>query len=142
MHELKDFFNKTDMETTTQDALKAFEDSWVTLQWTAMTDAQRNTYLRQYLGLQIAAKKEEEANKVESDRIAEIAAQQRKQSILDYLTSIGYLCDNSKEDWRKLFNRPHIFGETWAEKADYQQSISPGIDYFINKAIEIWDELK
>lgn len=129
------------METTAQDALKAFEDSWVTLQWTAMTDAQRNTYLRQYLGLQIAAKKEDESNKIEADRLAEIAAQQRKQSILEYLTSLGYLCDNSQEDWHKLFNRPEIFGANWQDKADYQRSISPDIDYFINKAIEIWDEL-
>ena len=130
------------MQTTAQDALKSFEDSWVTLQWTVMTDAQRNTYLRQYLGLQIAARKEQDANKIEAEQQAEQQAAARKQAIVEYLISLGYVCDNSPEDWRKLYNRPHIFGETWQEKADYQQSISPDIDYFINKALEIWEELK
>ena len=129
------------MKTTAQEALKAFEDSWVTLQWTQMTDAKRNTYLRQHLGLQIAARKEEEANKIEAEQQAEIQAEQRRQNIINCLTSLGYQCDNSQADWQKLYNRPEIFGASWQEKADYQQSISPDVDYFISKAIEIWDEL-
>jgi hypothetical protein len=127
--------------TTAQEALKAFEDSWVTLQWTTMTDARRNIYLRDHLGLQIAARKEAEANKLEAEQQAEINAQQRKQAIIEHLQSLGYTCDNSQQDWQKLYARPEIFGELWQEKADYQQSISPDIDYFISKAMEIWDEL-
>lgn len=129
------------MTTTAQEALQQFEDAWLTLQWETMTDARRNIYLRDHLGLQIAARKEAEANKLEAEQQAEINAQQRKQNIIEYLTALGYLCDNSQQDWRKLYNRPHIFGELWQEKADYQQSISPDIDYFISKAMEIWDEL-
>jgi hypothetical protein len=70
------------MTTTAQDALKAFEDSWVTLQWTTMTDAQRNTYLRQYLGLQIAAKKEIEANRLEAEAEQKTFEEQRKQQVI------------------------------------------------------------
>lgn len=129
------------MTTIAQEALKAFEDSWVTLQWTVMTDAQRNTYLRQYLGLQVAEAKEKAANKLEAEQQAIADAEQRKQAVIEYLQSLGYMCDNSQEDWRKLYARPEIFGELWQDKADYQQSISPDVDYFISKAMEIWDEL-
>ena len=129
------------MTTTAQEALKAFEDAWVTLQWTNMTDAQRNTYLRNYLGLQIAAKKEMEANKIENEQQAAQQAEQRKQAVIEYLKSLGYQGDNSIEDWYKLYNRPHIFGETWQEKADYQFSLSTDIDYFIGKAMEIWEDV-
>lgn len=126
------------METTAQDALKAFEDGWVTLQWTVMTDAQRNTYLRQYLGLQIAAKKESEANRVEAENQALADEATKKQQAITFLKNHGFACDNGEADWNRLYNLPKYFGSNWKTTADYQRSISTGLDYFISKAYEVW----
>jgi len=128
------------MITTAQEALTAFEDSWVSLQWTQMTDAQRNTYLRQYLGLQIAARKEIEANRIESETEQVTLAAQRTLAAIAYLQNLGFVGDNSQADWYKLYNRPHIFGANWQAQADYQISISTGVDYFICKVYELGKE--
>lgn len=126
------------MENTEQTALADFEKAWVTLQWEEMTDARRNIYLRDHLGLQIAAAKEIEANRLEAEQQAETQAQERKQQLINLFAEAGFACDNSKADWDKLYNRPEIFGANWQLQSDYQQSVSTGLDYFLNTAQGLW----
>ena len=123
-------------------ALKDFEKAWVTLQWTAMTDAQRNTYLRTYLGLQIESAKEAEANKVEAEQQALIQQAARTAQITQYMQSEGFACDNSEQDWDKLYNKPTVFGENWKTISDYQRSLSLGVEDFMNHAYNLWLEVK
>lgn len=166
MHELKDFFKikymktllficllllsiasqaQTTSSTTTQNAaLKAFEDAFITTDWSAKTTTEQDAFNRQWTGLKIASVKEAEANRL-AEIAAQTAAEQAQQStntlarneFITKLQSLGYACDNGQTDWRKLYNRPELFSSTWQTKADYQQSISPNLDYFLEQTKQI-----
>jgi hypothetical protein len=125
-----------------QTALQQFEDNFKTVDWTAKTAAQKQTFVLQHYGLKIDAAKEIEANRIaeESKQVTNNAA--RKTKLVEQLKSRGYACDNSKEDWYKVYDRPHIFGANWQKQAEYQMSISTGPDYFINTVINLIEEIK
>lgn len=133
---------QTTSSTTTQnEALKAFEDAWITINYTGMTSAQKTTHIQNWMGLKIAAAKETEANRIatESATIAENTAKEaqsaiEKQQFVDKLKSIGFAVDNSLADWEKLYNHPEIYGATYKDKAALSQSQSTGIDYFVSVA--------
>ena len=127
---------------TAQKALTDFEATWLTTNWTALTATQKQTHVAQHYGLKIAAAKEIEANRIQSEAYEVTAAATRKQQAITYLTNHGFNCDNSKHDWDLLYNRPHIFGEKWEVQADYQRSISTGVDYFLNHAYNLWLQVK
>lgn len=46
----------------------------------------------------------------------------------------GFRCDNSRQDWELLFNRPEISGANWITQANYHIAQSTGVDYFLNIA--------
>ena len=136
---------QTTSGTTTQNAaLKAFEDAFLTTDWGAKTNADQDAFNRTWTGLKIAAAKEAEANRLAAiasqtaaEQAAATAATAEKQAFIDKLKSLGFLCDNSLADWKKLFNYPEIQGSTWEQKATYQQSISTGLDYFLQFAKDL-----
>lgn len=126
--------------TTAQIALKSYEDGFLNTNWTGMTATQKNAFVAEHYRLKILAAKEIEANRVaaEAQQATDNAA--RKQQIITYLKNHGFACDNSKADWDKLYNRPKVFGANWQAQSDYQQSISTGVDYFLNVAYGLWLE--
>lgn len=128
------------MTTTAQKALEDFEKTWLTIAWATMTTTQKNTHIANHYALKIAAAKETEANRVESENQAVIDNAAFRSKAVTYLKNHGFAVDNSKSDWDKLYNRPEIFGANWQAQSDSQQSISTGADYFINKAYELWKE--
>lgn len=136
---------QTTTGTTTQSAaLKAFEDAFLTTDWAAKTITEQDAFNRTWTGLKIAAAKEAETNRIATiaektaaEQSAQTAATTAKNEFIAKLKSLGYLCDNSQTDWNKLYNRPEMFSSTWQVTADYQHSISTGIDYFLLKAQEI-----
>ena len=136
---------QTTSGTTTQNAaLKAFEDAFVSTDWAAKTTAQQDEFNRAWTGLKIAAAKEAEANRLAAiaaqtaaDQAAQTAQIAAKNELIAKLQTLGYLCDNSQTDWRKLYNRPEMFSSTWQATADYQHSISTGVDYFLQEAQRI-----
>jgi hypothetical protein len=123
------------MTTTAQVALQTFEDSFKTINYTGMTAVQKQTFVLNHYALKIAAAKENEANRIESEGQAITDNETRKQALIVKLQAKGFLCDNSQADWYKFYNRPQVFGENWQDQADYQISISTGIDYFLSKVI-------
>lgn len=131
------------METTYKStAQKAFEKTWLTLDWSALTAAQKQAHIIQHYGLMIASAKEAETNRVAGEASQVTITANRKQQAITFLTTHGFACDNSQADWDKLYNRPKIFGANWKSQADYQFSISTGVDYFLNHAYALWMEIK
>jgi hypothetical protein len=128
------------MTTIAQKALNDFEDSFKTINYTGMTAAQKTTFISNHYALKIAAVKETEANRIESEAQSIIDIENRKQLAISKLQTKGFNCDNSQSDWYKVYNRPEIFGVNWQKQADYQMSISPGVDYFLNKVRELIDQ--
>jgi len=128
------------MTTTAQEALKAFEDDWLTLNWTALTAANKQTHVANHYGLKIAAAKEIEANRIEAENQAVIDAETRRQQAITYLTGKGFACDNSLADWQKLYNHPQIFGANHNAQAVYQFGLNKGLNYFLQTAYDFWVE--
>jgi len=128
------------MITTAQKALEDFEKAWLTTNWTAMTTTQKNAHIANHYALKIAAAKEIEADKVETENQAVIDNSAFRVKAVTYLQNHGFAVDNSKADWDKLYNRPHVFGANWQAQSNYQQSISTGVDYFISVAYGLWLE--
>lgn len=144
MHEQKDFFKQNYMTTTAQDALKTYEGNWKKQSslaaFNVATAANRAAYLCQWMEKKMAAAIEIESNRIEEEAAQATADANRKALYISKLKSKGFACDNSTADWYKLYNRPHIFGEHWQTQADYQISISTGVDYFLQKVVELWWE--
>lgn len=128
------------MTTTAQKALEDFEKTWLTIAWSTMTTTQKNTHIANHYALKIAAAKEIKANRIEAEAEQVALTAQRRQQAITYLQNHGFAVDNSQADWYKLYNRPRIFGANWQAQADYQMSLSTGVDYFIAKAYELWEE--
>ena len=131
--------------TTTQNAaLKAFEDAFITTDWSAKTTTEQDSFNRQWTGLKIAAAKEAKTNRLAAvaaqtaaDQAAQTAATTVKNDFIAKLKLLGYLCDNSQADWNKLYNNPVLFGANYQAQATYQKSISTGVDYFLQQAQSI-----
>jgi len=68
--------------TIAQEALKAFEDSWITTNWEILTTNQKQTHIGQHYGLKIDAAKEIEANRIEAEQQAVIDAETRRQQAI------------------------------------------------------------
>ena len=126
------------MQTTAQKALEDFEKTWLTIAWATMTSTQKNTHIANHYALKIFAAKEIEANLVEAENQTLADAATKKQQAITFLQNHGFACDNGEADWDRLYNRPKYFGSNWKTTADYQRSISAGLDYFIFKAYEVW----
>jgi len=131
------------------EALQTFENGWVTLDYNSMTTTQKQNMIITWVGLKVAVAKENESNRLimEAQTVEELAAQlaaiaAKRQQIIDYLTAYGFRCDNSQYDWYKLYNRPSVFGSNWQAQADYQMSLSTGVDYFLNVAYTLWREFQ
>jgi hypothetical protein len=122
---------------TAQTALRAFLDARLkdTFVWTTLTAAEKLAHVVAKEGLQIAADKEAEANRIENEKQVADAQLTAKNNLIALLKARGYLCDNSQADWYKLFNHPTIFGKNWKVIADYHISQSTGTDYFLQKII-------
>ena len=125
------------MENTAQTALADFEKAWLTINYVAMTDAQKTTHIQTHYDLKIKAAKEIEANRLESEAEQVTAQATQVTNQTNALKAIGFIGDNSQADWDKLYNRPKVFGANWQMQANYQKSISTGVEYFLNKAQEI-----
>jgi len=126
--------------TTAQKALEDFKKTWLTIAWATMTTTQKNTHIANHYALKIAAAKEIEANRIESENQAVTDNAAFRAKAVTYLQNHGFTVDNSKADWDKLYNRPNVFGANWQAQSDYQQSISTGVDYFIQVAYGLWVE--
>lgn len=127
--------------TTSQTALKTFEDGFISVDWTAKTTIEQDAFNRQWTGLKIAVAKEIAAAKITAqqqhiaDSLAQVAAQlTARTEFIQKLQSIGFLCDNGLVDWKRLYNYPEIYGSTYNQKAALAQSQSAGVDYFLNVA--------
>lgn len=137
----------TNTSTVSQDALKTFEDGWITLDYNALTTTQKQNMILTWVGLKVAVAKELDSNRIileaktAEEQAAQLALQEaRRQQIITYLIGQGFRCDNSQFDWYKLYNRPSVFGSNWQAQADYQMSLSTGVDYFLSVAYTIWKE--
>lgn len=128
------------MTTTAQEALKAFEDAWLTTNWAGMTAAQKQTHVANHYGLKIAAAKEIEANRIEAEQQAAADTANRRQIAITYLQNHGFACDNSLADWQLLYNHPKIFGANWNAQALYQFGLGKDLDYFLQMAYNFWVE--
>jgi len=129
--------------TTAQDALKTYEDAFITTNWTGMTATQKNAFVAEHYRLKILAAKEIEANRVSDEAKQATANAARKQQIITYLKNHGFACNNDSTDWKKLYNHPRIFGQYWEKQARYQYQLSltnGGVDYFLNTAYGLWLE--
>lgn len=122
------------MTATAQDALKAFMDDRKILNWTVLTATQKQDYLIQKEGLEIASEKEIETNRVESETAQSTARATQLQAMKDQLSALGYALNNSEADWDKLYNYPMQYGANWKAQADAQRVLSTGVDYFVNRA--------
>lgn len=137
----------TNTTTTSQDALSTFESGWITLDYNALTTTQKQSLILTWVGLKVSVVKELESNRIIAEALTaeEQAAQlalveARRQQMITYLTNYGFRCDNSQYDWYKLYNRPSVFGNNWQAQADYQMSLSTGVDYFLQVAYTLWKE--
>lgn len=139
---------QTATSTTTtgpaQTELRNFEADFKATGWSTMTVQHRTDFVFEHYRLKIAAAKEADVERINAEAAAaqEAAAQAAaattaRQQFIDKLKSLGYLCDNSQTDWDKLYNRPEMFSSIWQAQANYQKSISPGIDYFLQQAQQI-----
>lgn len=135
---------QTASSTTSQTALKTFEDSFLSTGWSTLSDTEKQAFIFEHYRLKILAAKEIEINRIatESATIAENAAKEAqaaadKQQFIDKLKSIGFACDNGLPDWERLYNYPEIYGSTYKYKAALAQSQSPNLDYFLKAANEM-----
>ena len=134
--------------TTSQEALETFEKGWITLDYGSLKSEDKLNLIESWVGLKVLVAKENEANRLineaatEAEKQAQIEkAAAERQAKIDYLITQGFKCDNSKEDWYLLYNQPKIFGANWRTQADYQISLSTGVDYFISIAYSLWQEI-
>ena len=126
------------MNNTAQQAFQDFQDNQLssTYNWDSFTDEQRKQEMELYTKLKIEAAKEIKQNQVETNLLNEQERINNRILMINTIVANGYQCDNSLEDWKKLYNHPEIFGENWENKAEIEQSISSGIDYFITEYIK------
>lgn len=120
--------------------LLAFESTWITLDWTAMTTAQKQAHILEHYRLQIESAKYFEQQRIDSEAQAQADAQTRRQQAINYLTNKGFACDNSLSDWQKLYNHPKIFGSNWQAQAQAQFDLGKDLDYFLSVAYQLWQE--
>ena len=128
------------MTTTAQKALEDFEKAWLTTTWATMTTTQKNTHIANHYALKIAAAKEAESNRIESEAEQATLTTQRRQQAITYLQNHGFACNNSIEDWKKLYNHPAIFGKFWEAQAQAQFNLGKDLDYFLQVAYGFWVE--
>ena len=89
----------------------------------------------EYLLLENAAQAEIKVNKYIQDSIAHM-------NIIIHLKELGYRCDASFEDFKKLFNNSEYFGTILNQErlaTDYYKLCNSDIDYFLKiyKELEI-----
>ena len=97
-----------------------------------MTDTDKQDFIFRWFELKIFdAKLIKATGLINAENQIEFEKQQ-KHAYIDALKSIGFVCDNGIEDYKKLFNRPEIFGANWEQKAELYHSESTSIDNFIN----------
>jgi len=120
--------------------LKAFEDAWKTLDWTALTANQKQAHIVEHYRLQIESAKWVVTTDASAEAQAVIDAETRRQQAITYLTGRGFACDNSLADWQKLYNRPKIFGDNHNAQAVYQFGLNKGLNYFLQTAYSLWLE--
>jgi hypothetical protein len=122
-------------QTPWQDSLSRWEkkESKKTYGWyDSLTEANKLQRLKDYYGLQIKARREAYLSRItDSVGVVNIQAGTRT-SYINHLKSIGYVCDNSKADWRKAYNKPEWFGSNWQNKADEAWAGSTGLNDFLN----------
>jgi len=126
---------ETKFQTLYQDFLK--KQMQLDYDWEKLSDEEKSIENDTYTRLKIAASKELLRNTYEAEQQDAINNQIRLDNIKNSLIAKGFACDNSIEDWYKLFNKPEIFGANWQSQADYEFSISSGLEYFLNKASQI-----
>ena len=143
MRQQQDFSN---MATTAQDALTAFEKTWLTTDWTTMNATQKQTFVANHYGLRIAAAKEIDANNTAAQAQAAADAAALLATIKTKLTSWGFALDNSQSDWNKLYNHPKYLGTNWQAQATYQKSLTnsmaqaDAVNYFCNMAYSLYQQ--
>lgn len=116
--------------------LQQYEESFADVNWNAKTRDEQIDFMLRWMGLKIFdAKLNKATGQISADNQAELEKQQ-KQAYIDSLKEIGFACDNSIEDYEKLYGRPEIFGETWKAKAKAAHDESTSIDDFINLTIQ------
>lgn len=116
--------------------LQQYEESFSEVNWKAMTQEQKLDFIARWFELKIFdAKLNKATGQINAENQAE-AEKQQKQAYIDSLKEVGFKCDNGVEDYRKLFNRPEIFGTRWQQKAEEAQAQSTSIDDFLNLTIQ------
>jgi hypothetical protein len=116
--------------------LQKYEETFPEIIKSNLTDAEKLAIIWRWFELKaFDARLNNSMNQINAEK-QEQYQQQQKQAYIDALKSIGFNCDNGEEDYKKLFNRPEIFGSTWEEKAKLYHGQSASIDDFINLAIQ------
>jgi hypothetical protein len=110
-------------------------------QFVKLTTAQKIAYIVTDFeaGLKQNADLETHQAELESQAIIDQAV--KKDKLITFLKSKGFKCDNSEFDWIKLYNRPEIFGKGWRLQAENEFISSNGIDYFLEKVLQIINQL-
>jgi hypothetical protein len=117
------------------DSLAKFErkDSKRTYGWfDSLTAAKQVTHVQEWFSLKVKASIEARLVSL-SDSTTNAANQNNyRLAYIAHLKTLGYVCDNSKTDWRKAYNHPEIWGENWRNKADIAWAASTGLNDFLN----------
>lgn len=91
--------------------LQQYENSFSEVNWKAMTRDEQIDFVLRWMELKIFDAKLNKATGQINAENQEIFEAQQKDMYINTLKSIGFICNNSIEDYKKLFNRPEIFGE-------------------------------
>lgn len=122
------------MKTEAQERYRLFQENQLKSDYNfdLMTLEQQQSEMIEYTKLKIAAQKEIEENNHEQELLFEQEKENEISNLKNKLLDLGYKCDNSIDDWLKLFNRPEIFGINWRIHAQSYFDNSTGFEYFCN----------
>ena len=123
------------MTTTAQEALSAHL-LYQKQNWSSMTTAQKDAWIRTREDLELSAEAEIASNQAEELLAAQQAAADQRANYIAELQSMGYAGDGSLSDFKQLFNHPEFEGGNWEQHAIDAHQVSLGIDSFITLWIE------
>jgi len=97
-----------------------------------LTEAEKAEWNKQYSSLMLAAEREKRANAKEQEQSMKLQEQQRLSDMVTELKADGFYGDNSLADWKKLLDRPEIFGANHEALAVSKHAESNGVEDFYN----------
>lgn len=130
-----------------QDSLARYQKRIATVAFgfPSMTATQKSVVVNTEKTIWVMAQREIISNQINDSIAFTQARATARANLITALQGKGYACDNSQDDYNKLYNHPAIFGANWQARATYErnQSISNGLllDHFLNCVRQIWQEL-